>query len=242
MQVDIYVFFILTPDSWLLTPGFSTMRFLSPETLGKLAWLVVSAIVKTLSVTEHGCKTDVFSPGTGPIIFALWHGRLVVPMCGRRNLGVYVLVSEHRDGGMIAAALDAAGYRTVRGSTTRGGAKALVQLVRLLRKGEKVAFTPDGPQGPRWKFQPGAIYLAAKTGLPIVPISGSARHAHYFKSWDSFLMPFPFTRGVINVGEPYYVTGGLDDENIEFHRAEMERRLTALAIEADRLVGAIEGK
>lgn len=218
------------------------MRILSPETLGKLAWTMASTIGKTLTITEHGCTTDFFSPGTGPVIFALWHGRLFFPMYCRRDLGIYVLVSEHRDGGMIASALGGAGFRTVRGSTTRGGAKALVQLVRLVRQGEKVAFTPDGPQGPRWKFQPGAVYLAAKTGLPIVPITGSASRAHYFGSWDSFQFPLPFSRGVLNIGEPYFVTGGTDEANIEFHRMEIERRLIDLACEADRLAGATEGK
>lgn len=218
------------------------MRFLSPESLGKLAWMLVSVIGKTLSITEHGCKTDFFSANAGPVIFALWHGRLFIPVYCRHNNGAYVLVSEHRDGALIASSLEAAGLRTVRGSTTRGGVKALVQLLRLVRRGAKVAFTPDGPRGPRWKFQSGAVYLAAKTGLPIVPITGSARHAHYFGSWDSFQLPLPFSRCVLNIGEPYYVTGGLDDENIEFHRVEVERRLIALACEADRLAGAIEGK
>ena len=218
------------------------MRFLSPETLGKLAWLMASAVGKTLSITEHGCKTDFFSPDAGPVILACWHGRFFMPLFCRGNWGIYVLVSEHSDGSLVAASLQAAGSRVVRGSTTRGGAKALVQIIRLLRQGAKVAFTPDGPRGPRWKFQPGAVYLAAKTGLPIVPITGSARHAHYFRSWDSFQLPLPFSRGVLNIGEPYYVTGGLDDANIEFHRAELERRMVALSCEADRLVGAIEGK
>ncbi|MHB9029808.1 MAG: lysophospholipid acyltransferase family protein [Candidatus Latescibacterota bacterium] len=215
---------------------------LSPETLGKIAWSMAAAVGKTLSITEHGCKEDFFSQSGAQVIFALWHGRLFFPMFCRRNLGIYVLVSEHRDGDIITASLDAAGFRTVRGSTTRGGAKALVQLVKLVREGAKVAFTPDGPRGPRWKFQPGAVYLAAKTGLPVVPITGSARRAFYFKSWDSLQFPVPFSKGVLNIGEPYRVTGGLDEENIEYHRAELERRLVALACEADRLAGAPEGK
>ncbi len=215
---------------------------ISPQTTGKIAWTAVYGIGKTLSITEHGCRDDFFSKEAGPVIFALWHGRLFIPMFCRRDLGVHVLVSEHRDGEIITASLDAAGFRTVRGSTTRGGARALVQLVRLVERGEKVAFTPDGPRGPRWRFQPGAVYLAAKTGVPVVPITGSASRAYYFNSWDSFQLPLPFARGVLTIGEAYRVTGGLDDANIEFHRAELERRLVALACEADRLAGAPEGK
>jgi lysophospholipid acyltransferase (LPLAT)-like uncharacterized protein len=218
------------------------MNLISPKSLGKLAWYTVKAIGKTLSIEMHGCDEDFYGEKSRQVIFALWHGRLFFPMFCRRNYGIYVLVSEHRDGGIITSSLDSAGFRTVRGSSTRGGSKALVQLIELARQGAKIAFTPDGPKGPRWKFQPGAVYLAAKTGLPVVPITGSASRAYYFKSWDSFQLPLPFSRGVLNTGEPYEVTGGLDSDNIEFHRAELEKRLVALACEADRIVGAPEGK
>jgi lysophospholipid acyltransferase (LPLAT)-like uncharacterized protein len=218
------------------------MNLTSPESLGKLAWSLVKTVGKTLSIEEHGCLENFYREGGRRVIFALWHGRLFFPMFCRRELGIYVLVSEHRDGQIIASSLDAAGFRTIRGSTTRGGARALVRLIEMAGQGARIAFTPDGPRGPRWKFQPGAVYLAAKTGLPVVPITGSASRAYYFKSWDSFQFPLPFSRGVLNIGEPYEVTGGLDADNLEFHRAELEKRLIALAREADRIVGAPEGR
>ncbi|MFA6470487.1 MAG: lysophospholipid acyltransferase family protein [Candidatus Latescibacterota bacterium] len=218
------------------------MSLASPKSLGKFAWYTVETIARTLSIEMVGCKEDFYHKGSRQVIIALWHGRLFVPMFCRRKSGFYVLVSEHRDGDIIASSLDTAGYKTVRGSTTRGGARALVKLIELARQGAGIAFTPDGPKGPRWKFQPGAVYLAAKTGLPIVPITGSVRHAYYFKSWDSFQLPLPFSHAVVNTGEPYEVTGGLDPENIEFHRAELERRMIALSCEADRIVGAPVGK
>lgn len=149
---------------------------------------------------------------------------------------------EHRDGEIVTNTLDSAGFGTVRGSTTRGGVRALVRLVKLARQGARLGFTSDGPRGPRWKFQPGAVFIAAKTGMPLVPITGSAKHAHYFKSWDRFQLPMPFSRAVLNVGEPYYVTGGSDPENIEYHRLEIERRLTELTVEADEIVGASSGQ
>ena len=101
-----------------------------------------------------------------------------------------------------------------------------------------MAFTPDGPRGPRYYFQPGAVFIAAKTGIPVVPSAGSANRAYYFKSWDSFQLPLPFSRAVFCTGEPYYVSGGSDPENIEFHRAELEKRLIELTREADEIVGA----
>lgn len=222
-------------------PEWGIMAF-SPQILGKIAWMMISAIMRTVSVVQRGDDGEFYRDGGSPVIYALWHGRLLVPLFCRRNRGVNVLVSEHRDGEIIASSLDAAGFRSVRGSTTRGGAKALAKLVRLVNAGEKAAFTPDGPRGPRWHFQSGAVYLAAKTGVPIIPITGSVRRAHYFRSWDSFQLPMPFTRGILLVGEPYRVTGGLDEENIEHHRLELERRLAALSREADRLAGAPEGK
>ncbi len=217
------------------------MNMVSPGSLGKLAWIVVKAVGNTLRITEHG-PDEYFRDGGKPAIFALWHGRLFFPMFCRRDRGIYVLVSEHRDGEIITSALDSAGFDTVRGSTTRGSTRALVRLIRLIRGGAQVAFTPDGPKGPRWKFQPGAVYLAAKTGLPIIPITGSARWAYYFKSWDSFQLPLPFSKGILITGEPYFVTGGLDEDTIERHRMEIERRLQSLALEADRLAGAPEGR
>ena len=104
-----------------------------------------------------------------------------------------MIVSEHRDGEIITASIESAGNTTVRGSSTRGGARALVKLVKLAKQGALTAFTPDGPKGPKWHFKPGVVYVAAKTGIPIVPLGGSSNRAYYFKSWDSFQLPLPFS-------------------------------------------------
>ncbi len=209
---------------------------LSPTLLGKLAWLIVRMLAKTLSieVVREGNNDD---DGGGPKIYALWHGRMFLPMYHFRNSVIHGLVSEHRDGEIITATLEAFGYVPVRGSTSRGGARALVQLVRLVGEGKQVAFTPDGPRGPKWHFQPGAVYVALKTGIPIIPLVGSAQRAVYFKSWDAFQLPLPFSKCLFVVGEPYHVTGDMTDENIEFHRAEIERRMTDMVRKADGEMG-----
>jgi len=217
------------------------MKNISPKFLGRLAWLVMKIIGKTMSIEELGTKNLPREKGKA-VIYVLWHGRLFSPMFCLRNKGITALVSEHRDGEIITASLESAGYDTVRGSTTRGGVRALAKLLKLVKQGALTAFTPDGPRGPKWHFQPGAIYIAAKTGVPIIPLAGSANRAVYFKSWDSFQLPVPFSRCVLIVGEPYYVTGGLDENNIEFHRAELERRLILLTREADEKVGALTEK
>ena len=219
----------------------SFVENISPRLLGSAAWTMVNGIGKTLSIDVRGMEHIEAVEGK-PAIFVLWHGRLFFPMYCLKDKGIIVLVSEHRDGEIITSSLEAAGYDTVRGSTTRGGARALARMVKLVRDGEHIAFTPDGPRGPRWKFQPGAIYVAAKTGIPIIPLGGSARKAYYFKSWDSFQLPKPFSKSVFNVGEPYYVTGGMEPDNIEFHRAAVERILSELNEDADRRAGAEAGK
>ena len=219
----------------------SVLEKISPELLGKLAWFIIKMIGKTMSTEELNRKNFDDKRGKA-VIYVLWHGRLFLPLLYLRNKETIVLVSEHRDGEIINASLESAGYRTVRGSTTRGSVKALVKLVRLVKQGSQIVFTPDGPRGPKWHFQPGAIYIAAKTGVPIIPLGGSVNRAIIFKSWDSFQLPLPFSKGVLKIGEPYYVTGGLDEHNIEFHRAELERRLIEINSEADKLAGAVVGK
>lgn len=216
------------------------MTLLTPKRLGTLAWSALSAIRATMRIEERFADESFRHRYDRPLIYVLWHGRLIMPMFAFRDSGAYILVSEHRDGEIITSSLDAAGFNTVRGSTTRGGARALAGIIKLARGGHQCGFTPDGPRGPRWRFQPGAIYTAAKTGLPILPVTGSASRARYFNSWDRFQLPMPFSRGVMLAGKPYYVTGGIDPENIEYHRAQMERILTDLTREADRIVGAIE--
>jgi len=213
------------------------INLVSTGSLGKLAWGAVLAIGKTLALEERIADEGYCRRGSNPFILVVWHGRMFVPMFYFRNTGVIPLVSEHRDGEIVTNTLHAAGYSTVRGSTTRGGVRALARLVRLARKGHRLGFTSDGPRGPRWRFQPGAVFVAAKTGLPLVPIAGSAERAYYFDSWDRFQLPMPFSRAVVNIGAPYFVRGGSDPENIERHRLEIERRLTDLTLEADRIAG-----
>ncbi len=224
------------------------MELFSLHSLGKLAWHITSLIGKTLRLEQYGSDSDYYSNtccdsaparrGGKPLIYALWHGRMFIPFIFRKNCGITVLVSQHGNGELITSTIEVSGNKTVRGSTTRGGTRALAELIRHVKKGAKIAITPDGPKGPRWKLQSGIIYIAVKSGAPIILLAGSAKYAHYFKSWDTFQLPFPFSKAVFVIGEPYFVTGGTDDKNIEFHRAEVEKRLTELTLKADKLAGA----
>jgi lysophospholipid acyltransferase (LPLAT)-like uncharacterized protein len=129
-----------------------------------------------------------------PFIFAFWHGQLLPLLWHHRNEGVYVVISSHRDGEIVARAAQYLRYNTIRGSSSRGAARALLGIVRELEQGHEVAVTPDGPRGPARKFATGALVASQRTGAPIVAIGVSARRAWRLKSWDRFMIPKPFTR------------------------------------------------
>ncbi|MFL5616990.1 MAG: lysophospholipid acyltransferase family protein [Gemmatimonadaceae bacterium] len=126
------------------------------------------------------------------VIFTLWHGELLPLLWHHRNEGVAVVISEHRDGEIIAQIAERLGYTTVRGSTSRGGGRALIGLMRAIEAGHDGAVTPDGPRGPAHVFAPGAAIAAQRTGAPLAMIRANATRAWRLKSWDRFLVPKPF--------------------------------------------------
>ena len=135
-------------------------------------------------------------------IFSLWHGQLLPLLWHHREEGVVLLISEHRDGELIARAAESLGYALVRGSTTRGGDRALISVIRELQAGREVAITPDGPKGPAGKYAPGALIAAQRSGAPILPVVAVADRAWRLKSWDRFLIPKPFARVTVAYGNP----------------------------------------
>ncbi len=140
-----------------------------------------------------------------PVIYAFWHRYQLLMLFEHRNRGVPVLVSQSRDGELIAKTLHRFGFETVRGSSSRGGGSAFLKLVDIVRAGRSVAFTPDGPRGPFRSIQPGVLALAAKTGAPIVPVAWAGSRTKELKSWDRFLVPAPFARYAIVYGDPLFI-------------------------------------
>ncbi|NUO65282.1 MAG: lysophospholipid acyltransferase family protein [Gemmatimonadaceae bacterium] len=167
------------------------------------------------------------------VIFSLWHGQMLPLLYQHRGEGVAVLISEHRDGEIVARIAAALGFETVRGSTSRGAARALIGLVRTLSGGRDVAVTPDGPRGPAKSYAPGALVAAQRTGAAIVPVVAAPRSTWRLRSWDSFMIPKPFTRIVIAYGEPARVEvenlRGAADEAPRFQRMMEEAERVALA-------------
>jgi lysophospholipid acyltransferase (LPLAT)-like uncharacterized protein len=168
--------------------------------LGKGA---ISALARTwrYSVLNEDALRRLRADGR-PFIFSLWHGHLLPLLWHHRGSRVAILISEHRDGELIARAAQWLGYNLVRGSTTRGAERALLSLVRELKAGREVAVTPDGPRGPARKFAPGALIAAQRSGAPILPVAASADRAWRLGSWDRFVIPKPFARITVAYGEP----------------------------------------
>ena len=137
-----------------------------------------------------------------PFIFALWHGHLLPLLWHHREEGVLVLISEHRDGELVARAAQSLGYGLIRGSSTRGAERALISLVRELQAGHEVAVTPDGPRGPTATFAPGALVAAQRSDSFILPVAASADRAWRLRSWDRFMIPKPFARVTVAYGAP----------------------------------------
>jgi lysophospholipid acyltransferase (LPLAT)-like uncharacterized protein len=146
------------------------------------------------------------------VILALWHGHLLPLTFHLRHLDMAVVVSEHRDGEIIAQVLHRLGYTTIRGSSTRGGARALVEMIGHLKRGGTVAITPDGPKGPARVFSPGATVAAQRAQVPIVTMFVTADRAWALKSWDSFMIPKPFARLTYHFSEPAMVPAGTTED------------------------------
>jgi len=141
-----------------------------------------------------------------PILFTFWHGEMLALLWHHRNRGVNVLVSEHKDGEIIARILEWMGYALIRGSTSRGAGRALIGLVRALKAGQDVAVTPDGPRGPRHKFAAGSVIAAQRSGAPILPTAAHVDRFWKMSSWDGFLIPKPFAKITIAYGTPTFIS------------------------------------
>lgn len=173
-------------------------------------------------------------PGT---IYVQWHSRILLSSSTQAGTGIRVLVSRHDDGEYIVRAAERLGFGTIRGSTTRGGARALLEIVRALEAGDDVAMTPDGPKGPRLRVQQGCVVAASKAGAPIVPVAFECSRARRLASWDRFVVPAPFARVAVLFGEPIEVPPDLDAEGVERWRGRVEEALLDVTRRAAEAIG-----
>jgi lysophospholipid acyltransferase (LPLAT)-like uncharacterized protein len=217
-----------------------TGRSRESRTERRLRWIVPlgAVLVRLLAATWRVRVVNPEHPralraAKTPVVFALWHGQLLPLLMMHRNENVSILISEHRDGEIIARIAERLGYRTVRGSTTRGGERALLGLARVLQGGGDVAVTPDGPRGPARRFAPGALVAAQRGGGTILPIAASASRAWRLRSWDAFLIPKPFARVTVAYATPARV-----DAPTPRAAAELAPRFQALLDSAVALADA----
>ena len=167
----------------------------------KLTFIVIagSFALRALALTwririQNGEVVTTARAQRQPFIFAFWHGQLLPLLWVHRDEGVRVVISSHRDGEIVARVAEHLGHQTIRGSSSRGAARALLGIVRELESGVEVAVTPDGPRGPARKFASGALVAAQRVGAPIIGIGVSASRAWRLRSWDRFMIPKPFSR------------------------------------------------
>jgi lysophospholipid acyltransferase (LPLAT)-like uncharacterized protein len=177
-----------------------------------------------------------------PFILAFWHGRLLMmPMAWQLNQPIHMLISQHRDGELIARAMDPFGIGTVRGSAAKkgkekGGSAALRSILKVLREKECVGFTPDGPRGPRMRASIGVVAAARLGKVPVIPLAYSVARRKVISSWDRFILPMPFNRGIFLWGPPVDLHSD-PDEPIEAAARRLETEMNRLCAEADRLCG-----
>jgi len=187
--------------------------------LARLLGAYIGLVLRTSRWRLEGAAPVLALLGAGqPVILAFWHERLpMLPALfrlaaaeqpGVTRLRPRVLVSQHRDGRFIGAAVARFGVSMVYGSSRRGGGRALVELVRVLRAGDPVLITPDGPRGPRRQAAPGVAHLAALSGAALVPVGAASTRHRLLPSWDRMMLPLPFGHGVLVCGPPIRVARG----------------------------------
>jgi len=175
----------------------------------------------------------------GPAIFAIWHNRLALSvMLYHRFVQAFqperkmaAIASASRDGAMLARVIELLGVRPVRGSSSRRGAQALLEMGTLADQGYDLAVTPDGPRGPRYQLQPGVVGLAAATGLPILLASCRVAWKKQAPSWDRFQIPLPFSPVRVFISEPIRIPRDLNEKQREELRASLERRMLEITVD-----------
>ena len=215
----------------------SPVKRIQAAAISIIGYRLCAALGSTLKWRVEGLHHyDAVVLGGHQPIMAFWHGRILPSTIFFRNRGIVVITSENFDGEWIAGIIERFGYGTARGSTSRGGRRALIQMKRDMAAGKPTAFTLDGPRGPARVAQPGAVFLAGATGYPILPFHFEASRFWEMNSWDRTQVPKPFSRVALAIGAPLHVAGTAKD-TIDAARIDLERALGVLEAAAKDAVG-----
>ena len=201
------------------------------------AW-TLSRTVALRSVGEEQVERIRAETGGG-VILATWHGRTLLPITRYRRRGYWSMISTSRDGEYQYWIFKRFGFNIVRGSTSaRGAVEATLKLIKALKGGAVLAHTPDGPRGPSREAHTGTVYLAMKSGCPIIPVGVGASPCKLLSTWDQYLIPMPFSKAVMLYGDPMYVPASAKSEEEQlFWTRKMGDQIDALEAEAERLAG-----
>lgn len=167
------------------------------------------------------------------LVFSSWHGKSWIPAYFLKDLGIYALTSLSRDGSYMTEILHRLGWKTVRGSSSRGASRSLLALYRKLKEGASTALTPDGPTGPIYEVKPGIIFLQEKAGSMLVPIGVDARWNKNFASWDKYLLPLPFSKTALVFGEPFSFEADL---KMEAKQKILKEKMAEVNLRAAKIV------
>lgn len=186
----------------------------------------ISIICSTLRVKKVGWER--YEGKDQKLIMCGWHGKSFIFAHHFRNRGYYVIISSSNDGDIQNGIFERFGYRSIRGSTGKGGVRAALSAVKVLREGATLAMTPDGPRGPSKVVQGGVMMMAQKSGAGLVPVGIKCKPAIYMKSWDRYMLPLMFGRAELIFGEPIFVPENATEEEVEQIRLHLESEITRL--------------
>lgn len=201
--------------------------------ISTIAYLLIIISYKWTRISVCGREKLNNLENKTPVLYAFWHGKLWLPAYFFKDDECIVLASQSRDGEYISRVLEKLGYRMVRGSSSRGGGRALLKLIRKLRKGNSAIITPDGPQGPRYKAKPGAVYLQEKSDAVIIPVGIAIKNKKTLGSWDRLVLPYPGSRAVVLYGDPLYLP---EDKSIEERSELLENAINKTQKDAEELL------
>jgi len=217
-----------------VTKTSNNLQRLKISILGSIGTLIIRLLMMTVRVTFDGLEKveNLRRKGSG-IIYAFWHGRMLIPAYTHRNRGIAIMVSRNVDGEYITQVISRMGFKPVRGSTSRGAVEAMNQMVKISKESRDLAMTPDGPRGPKYVVQPGVIFLAKKTARVIVPAGISVDRYWQMPSWDEFRIPKPFSRAHILFGSPIPVGPEIGDEEVHQLCSRLEEEMQRLTKQSD---------
>ena len=191
-------------------------------------YLITKTIRISIQNKEYAFKDNQMQKA----VYVLWHNRLFLLTGAFCFKNLCALISQSKDGEIIARIAKVLGYQAIRGSASRGGAQAVLSMLKQQHNMSGIVLTVDGSRGPRYEVKPGAIYLASKTGLPIIPVSYTASRKKELNSWDRFIVPLPFSKATISFAKPIFVPGDVDKEKIDEYVNKVKQELSYISLES----------